>query len=273
MKRYKIGMSTCGQMISPEDFSQYAEAGVEKMELSFPCDAYDSVDWGALKRGADSAGIVLSSIHLPFSAESNPAQLDETIRCASINRFKQIMESSSVTGADIYVVHASSEPILDQQRRDAMENAKKSLAELAKFGAEHGVRVAVENLPRTCLGKNADEILELISVQENLFVCYDTNHLLDESGEAFIKRVGKYIITTHFSDYDFVDERHFLPGEGKINWPELMDALRQADYCGPLMYELKFSASNIVRSRPLEPRDFVQNAYELMENKPLTRIV
>ncbi len=272
MRTYSIGMSTCGNLICPADFLKYAKAGVEKMELSFPCDAYGGIDWGALKHGADRAGMILHSIHLPFSMESNPAQLDEAVRQAAVENFKQIMEQSAVTGAGIYVIHASSEPISDSDRPKAMENAKKSLAELAVFAAKQNVRIAVEDLPRTCLGKNSDEILELISVHENLFVCFDTNHLLVEDNTAFVKRVGKKIITTHFSDYDFIDERHWLPGEGKINWPELMVALDGAGYCGPLMYELNFAAKNITRTRPLVPEDFVQNAHELMERRPLTII-
>lgn len=263
MKQYAIGMSTCGELICPEDFLKYAKAGVCKMELSFPCNAYGGIDWAALKRGADSAGVELFSVHLPFSMESNPAQLDESVRQAAVKNFKNIMAKSSVTGAGVYVIHASSEPILDADRPAAMKNAKKSLTDLADFAQQMGVRIAVEDLPRTCLGKNSDEIFELISAHENLYVCFDTNHLLGEDISAFIERVGGKIITTHVSDYDFIDERHWLPGRGSINWPELMDALDNAGYNGPLMYELKMGR--------LTPEDFVQNAQELMERRPLTK--
>lgn len=272
MKRYSIGMSTCGNLIGAEDFLKYAEAGVEKMELSFPCHAYADVDWNALKRGADRAGIVIHSVHLPFSTEFNPAHQDETVRQTAAERFQQIMDRSAVTEANIYVIHASSEPISDSDRPKMMKNAKNSLAALADFAAKRGVRVAVEDLPRTCLGNNSDEISELISVHENLFVCFDTNHLLGEDNAAFVKRLGQKIITTHFSDYDFIDERHLLPGEGSVNWPKLMDALDSVGYCGPLMYELGFQTKNIARTRLLTPADFVQNANELMERKTLTVI-
>lgn len=159
MKQYAIGMSTCGELICPEDFLKYAEAGVCKMELSFPCNAYSGIDWAALKRGADSAGVELFSVHLPFSMESNPAQLDESVRQAAVKNFKNIMAKSSVTGAGVYVIHASSEPILDADRPAAMKNAKKSLADLAGFAQEMGVRIAVEDLPRTCLGKTRTKFL------------------------------------------------------------------------------------------------------------------
>ena len=272
MKTYSVGMSTCGEVIAPEDFFKYAEAGVEKMELSFPSGTYEGMDWSALKCGADGMGIEIYSIHLPFSQQFNPAQLDNAVRCAAVERFQKIIEASQVTDAKVYVIHASSEPIFDCERMQAMRNARESLAAIADFALRRGVRIAVENLPRTCLGKNSEEILELISVHENLYVCFDTNHLLEEDSLSFIKSIGDKMITTHISDYDFTDERHWLPGEGKINWPEMMGALDAVGYAGPLMYELKFLAKNKRRLRPLEPADFVKNAEELMKRRPLTKI-
>jgi sugar phosphate isomerase/epimerase len=41
----------------------------------------------------------------------------------------------------------------------------------------------------------------------------------------------------HFSDYDFVDERHFFPTDGKINWVHLIRKLYGCGYTGPWIYE------------------------------------
>ena len=58
--------------------------------------------------------------------------------------------------------------------------------------------------------------MELISADDRLRVCFDTNHLLKESIIDFIYNVGDKIITTHVSDYARENERHWLPGEGVI---------------------------------------------------------
>lgn len=271
MKKYKIGVSTCGRLLQPEEFEIYAKAGVEQMELSFRWDKYDDVDWESLAKGAKEAGIEIRSIHLPFSGEDNPAHMDDAIRRKANERYKEIMRASSVTGATVYVIHASSEPISDAERPLQMENAKKSLQELAEFAKTVNACVAVEDLPRTCLGRHADEILELISVHENLYVCFDTNHLLMQKNEEFIQAVGSKIVTTHFSDYDFEDEKHWLPGMGDINWSSLMDALDEADYQGPVMYEL-YRAKGQEIPHVVMPEEYVRNAKELMERKPLTQI-
>ncbi|MBQ7792367.1 MAG: sugar phosphate isomerase/epimerase [Clostridia bacterium] len=145
MKNYKIGVSTCGRLIAPEEFEAYAKAGVEVMELCFRWDKYDDVDWAALKIGADKAGIQIRSIHMPFSGEDNPAHPDEAIRQKAIARYKDIMAKSAVTGASVFVIHASSEPIEDSERPLQMENAKKTLSELAEFAKTVSACVAVED--------------------------------------------------------------------------------------------------------------------------------
>ena len=80
--------------------------------------------------------------------------------------------------------------------------------------------------------------------------------------------MGDKIITTHISDYDFVDEKHWLPGEGKINWQELYKALLDIGYKGPWLYELGFKAPNTIsRERDLTCEDFANNAKEIFDGK------
>ena len=52
-------------------------------------------------------------------------------------------------------------------------------------------------------------MLELISADERLVICFDTNHLLSEDPVEFIHKCGHKIVTLHVSDYDFIDEKHF----------------------------------------------------------------
>ena len=115
----------------------------------------------------------------------------------------------------------------------------------------------MEDLPRTCLGNCSAEILELLTADPSLTVCFDTNHLLGEPIADFVRAVGKKIETLHVSDYDFCNERHWLPYEGKVNWVELVEALEEVGYNGVWMYEIGFKASkNIDRDRDLNFDDF-----------------
>jgi sugar phosphate isomerase/epimerase len=70
-------------------------------------------------------------------------------------------------------------------------------------------------------------------------VCFDSNHLLIEDHNLFFQNVGHRIGTTHASDYDKVDERHWMPGLGVIDWPSFLINLMHFGYDGVFMTEVK----------------------------------
>ncbi len=219
----------------------------------------DTLNYELTKSLAEKYGIILWSFHLPFVPFheidiSNPALADHTVEY-----FKGIIKKALILGVKIFVIHPSGEPIDDAQRQIRLTCAQKSLKKLGAFAEENGIIIAVEDLPRTCLGRNSGEILDLVSVHPNLRVCFDTNHLLNEDIETFIERVGDKIVTTHISDYDFIDERHWLPGEGKVDWQKLIAALKKTGYDGPWLYEIVFK----YRDRILTTYDFSENAQKL----------
>ena len=81
-------------------------------------------------------------------------------------------------GIDKFIVHPSAEPIEKDLRSENFKYSMESLDRLAEIAYAEGAVIAVEDLPRTCLGNSADEIGKLISVNDKLRVCFDTNHLL-----------------------------------------------------------------------------------------------
>ena len=152
-----------------------------------------------------------------------------------------------------------------------METAKRSLAELAEIAAGCSSTVAVENLPRSCLGKSIAEMKELLSADERLRVCFDTNHLIGEDACDFIAELGDRIVTLHVSDCDLVKECHLLPGEGKIDWHRLYRALTECGYRGPWLYEPSLgSTREKAGRRSLTCRDIAENAKEIFEGRELT---
>ena len=164
-----------------------------------------------------------------------------------------MMENAAGVNIRRFVIHPSAEPIPEEERPLWLQSAKKSQKELAEFAASLDAVLCVEDLPRSCLGNTADEMLELISVDDRLQVCFDVNHLCLNNGgthQEFIDKLGDKIVTTHMSDYDFVDEKHFFPGVGMINWKALVEGLEAIDYCGPFLYEGGFAPSAKVPDAP-----------------------
>jgi hypothetical protein len=60
-------------------------------------------------------------------------------------------------------------------------------------------------------------------------------------------------ITLHVSDYDGVDERHWMAEEGIIDWKAVVAALRQANYQGPFLFETNKHKDGT----PLKPSEMV----------------
>ena len=265
----KIGMSSCFEP-TEENFKALKDSGLSAIEVSIKW-ALD--DLSEVKRLADKYGIALWSLHLPFIPfeEIDPSALDESKRKYTVDFFCDIIKKGVAVGIDKFVIHPSAEPIPDEERQDRIESAKKTLSELAEFAAELGAFIAVEDLPRSCLGNSIKNMDELLSANDKLKVCFDTNHMLTDDNLSFLEHFSSKIITVHISDFDFVNERHWLPGEGKTDWKKLYETFLNVGYEGAWIYEIRLECpKTIIRPRDLTFDDFYRNAREIFENKPLT---
>ena len=272
MYRYRLGVST-PKAIDEEMFKLYSEAGVEQMEVSVNKEQSEALDYDALLEWSKKYGVELYSFHLPFMPFDQIDISRPDIAEKSVEYLKGYIEKGAKIGIDKYIIHPSGEPIAEEDRPMRMEISKKSLSALAEYAHERGAVICVENLPRTCLGRDSEDILDLLSANDKLVACFDTNHLLDEDPLKFIKAVGDKIVTLHVSDYDFKNERHWLPGEGMVDWNSILKALSEIGYNGSWLYEINLNAPwTIVRPRDLTYGDFAQNAKELFDGKPLTKI-
>lgn len=264
----EIGMSRAS--MTKEVFYELKNANIKHIEISLSMEKINNLDFQEVKELAEETGVNLWSFHLPFMpfAEldiSNPNIAEKTVAY-----LKEIIKKAAGIGIDKFVIHASGEPIAEEDRRVRMDTAKNSLKELCEYADSFGAIIIVENLPRTCLGRDSSDILELLSVDPRLKSCFDTNHLLKENSSDYIKAVGEKIVTTHVSDYDFKDERHWLPGEGKIDWQRLYGDLKSVGFDGAWLYELNLSSTKTIdREKDLTAFDVYENATSIFEGKAL----
>lgn len=268
MKKWELGVSTasCGKL-DREVFFAYANAGIKAMEISLSPEMTDELNPKEVFKLSEETGVEIWSFHLPFYPfeTNNIASLDREIRRQSVLLQKNYIKKAAETGAKVAVIHPSAEPNAQGERRSKLECAKESLAALSECAAENGMPLAVEDLPRTCLGNCSKEIGELISADERLRVCFDTNHLLCEDNTDFVRALGDKIVTVHISDYDFEDERHWLPYEGKNDWGKILAALAESGYSGPFMYEVSLTDDPADLKRPHTFSDYFENYKKCMD--------
>ena len=188
-------------------------------------------------------GLNVWSCHLPFSGTLDISVLDDAKRAENVALIKRMIRlCGELYKPQRLVLHPSSEPIADADRPRRLANAKASIKEIAPVAAEIGAVLCIENLPRTCLGRVSAEMKELIADTPEVMVTFDVNHLLLETHEEFFDAVGDRIAHVHISDYDRIDERHALPGDGVIDWPYIHWRLRMSGYNGIFMHEVKAAA-------------------------------
>ncbi len=221
------------------------EAALEKAAAA----GIDVVEFSGFDEGADpkkvpgwakAAGVEVWSVHLPFdwNIPIDPSGWDPDWWKKCRDTDSALMEKAAEAGAKIAVIHASLESIPKYFRRSLLSAAAAHLAALSEIARFDGLTLAVEVLPRTCLGNCADELLAFIQTAPDLRICFDVNHLLLETHSEFIKKTAPYLVTTHISDYDFEDEKHWMPMQGGIDWKQLQADLEAADYSGPFLYEI-----------------------------------
>ncbi|GAB6122416.1 sugar phosphate isomerase/epimerase family protein [Dysgonomonas termitidis] len=225
------------------DFADAKENGIEYVEVALN-QYYRNVSEdevipriNALKAKIDSAGMKVWSIHLPFSRTLDISVIDDEARKRSVDIIARMIKASAIFNPSKLVLHSSSEPIDDSIREQRISNAIESIGFLRKYAEEIEAQLCVENLPRTCLGNTPEELLRIIADYPEVGICFDTNHYLTGTPIHFAKIAGHRIGTLHISDYDGVNESHWIPGDGTIPWCELLDIIRDKGYKGIYMYE------------------------------------
>ena len=97
----------------------------------------------------------------------------------------------------------------------------------------------------------------------DLRVCFDSNHCLLQTNPEYIRACGNKIVTLHISDYDFINERHILPGDGMNYWDNILTALEESDYNGVFNYELTFNSPKY--PKPITLADVRANHLSLLK--------
>jgi len=241
---FKLGTTTAlWENPTVADFINAKEKGFEYLEVAFN-QCYRNVPEDELlscltrmKEKIDSAGLKVWSVHLPFSRTLDISVLDDYEREKNVRFIAQMIELSAMFNPSRLVLHPSSEPIDDSIREQRIINSIHSIGLLRKYADKIGAQLCIENLPRTCLGNTPEELLRIIEDYPEVGICFDTNHYFEGTPLDFVRKAGHRITTLHVSDYDGINECHWIPGEGVIQWGELVKALIEAGFDGVFMFE------------------------------------
>jgi sugar phosphate isomerase/epimerase len=107
---------------------------------------------------------------------------------------------------------------------------------------------------------NTDAILRLIEEvsAENLGGILDTSHLqiIREVPSVSVHKLGPKLYEFHASENDGVTSYHWAPGQGELDWPDIVASLRDTKYDGGIFVDV--TGVNI-EEEALEGKKYVES--------------
>jgi len=243
----ELGMSTWSMGKNPlEALERVAEAGFRQVEIWSDPPGVLSGYVDELFNALGNRGLEACSLHAPFTGldVSSP---DEKLRKRSIQQILGAMEAAERLGCGHVIVHPGSGKY---DQRDHYDKAKRLLAksteELVKGAEERGLTLALENMLASRdgfrVGTRAAELREVIESLSagNTGICLDTGHAHYNGLEAWMETrdAGDLLTDLHVNDNDGSKDEHRVPGEGTLNWPPFIKALKETNYHGVFMLEI-----------------------------------
>ncbi len=216
----------------PKWFEAVSRSKVRKFEFgaenAAPPEAYATAVDNIL-RTASTIGIEAASVHIPFGAAPwVPSR--ESERAIALEAIRGLMRAWSPLRPQRYTLHGCTEADTDVPHSEQMRALRVFLSEILPDIEEAGTSFNIEYLPRTCLGNTPEELEEIVDgfPPELIGICLDVNHASPRTEQmpAMIRQLGSRINSFHISDTDGVDECHWLPGQGIIDWPTCMDEIK-----------------------------------------------
>jgi sugar phosphate isomerase/epimerase len=234
---YHYAVSVYDKMVAEPDFRRSLSAS-KMRRIEYSCAGDVPPELVAARREAlialrDEGLVEISSIHIPFMpfVEWAYASPVEAVRRRAAKKVLDWLEGTRDCKCRLYTLHGSGEPVLDADRKASLAALRRTLDELVPFFADIHACVNVEILPRSCIGRSPEEIEAAIDgfPEENVGVCFDVNHLCGapERVPEYIARLAPRLKSLHLSDYDGIDECHWYPGLGILDWSAIMAEVKK----------------------------------------------
>jgi sugar phosphate isomerase/epimerase len=183
---------------------------------------YDQATIEAVGGWCRAAGIDVYVCHAPFGGANDLSLLDEDARRQAVANAKESLARVAWMGAKCVVIHPSGGDMETEKRERHGEQLMRSLDSLVKTAENIGIRLALENMLPHHLGDTCAEILEIVGHFNSpwLGICFDTGHahLSPDGVIGMFQGLRDRIIAFHLQDNDGNHDRHLQPPYGTIDW-------------------------------------------------------
>lgn len=255
MSDWPIGMSTgCFyQTDILEILEVVRDGGFSIIEVcSYPAhlDYHDREKVKAASRKIREVGIEPFSFHAPFADHIDITSLDEEQRRNSVKELIMAAEAAAEIGVRHIVLHPGPER---EGRPPAeeffyhLEKACEGVNEVAVRCEELGMSLLLENmLPHLLFGRVQDMLYIMGSAKsKNIGTCLDTGHAyLAGDLPMAMHKLSCHLRMVHVNDNRGDWDGHLPPGEGHIDWKDVVRQLEHNAFRGGLILELSARHGN-----------------------------
>jgi len=254
-----------------------ASAGFAGIELTIAADGPLSFD-SPLEACAEHAHRARNlNLHIVGLASgdfwhTNYAAPEESTRQRAVDLTLRMLDRAVALAAETIlvvpaVVGKATEPQPRISYADALQRSFDALCRLRPEVESRGVNIALENVWNRFLLSpfEAADLLDRVN-SPHIGWYFDTGNVMPYGyPQDWILTLGGRIKAVHVKDYDLrcTGSAGFCPlGEGSVDWPQVIGALRQVGYDGPLTYEgggepveIRRRLDAIINGRPIAQRE------------------
>lgn len=174
-------------------------------------------------------GLITPAIHGLHGEGCDPNMADDSPRSEMINAHIRFLEHAAELGCRTYTCHPG--VVKDGDNRPELWDRVRAWLDVTAPRAESlGVKIALENLNPGYLGDDAQELRDFVESYgcPSVRICYDSGHAhISEDAATALKTLSPYVVTVHLHDNDKTADSHLLPGHGTIDWPAVIELLKQ----------------------------------------------
>lgn len=201
---------------------------VQSRDFPFMTDRYES--WAyKLRDRAEELGVAYSHSHASFDASVRGQMPERTLCCTDIMGIEYIVVHPCC--------HIGDRLITDDE--EFITHNKNMILSILELAEGHDITVLTENLLNGA-GSRVVTVSQLVREVgcPHFGWCYDVGHHFSNGGGlADLLNVCTAPLSLHIHDNHGNYDDHLIPGDGKIDWGELLRLLKTVGYKGDLVLE------------------------------------
>ncbi|NKB66326.1 MAG: TIM barrel protein [Candidatus Latescibacteria bacterium] len=206
-------------------------AGFDAVSLWWAERTFREMDKAEVAPLARANGLRIDNAHVSGRDCNRLWSDDPTLRTQALDEYVEWLEDCGRFGIPAMVMHITEGDQVAQPNAHGLD----SFARLVNRAEAVDVKLAIENVRQPSF---VAHLLDAFA-SPNLGFCYDSSHdrLYSDEPTSLLHQYGDRLVATHFSDTDGLEDVHWLPGTGVVDWPAVARAFPAA-YSGPVALEV-----------------------------------